>query len=76
MWLVQVSKDEYINAHYLDAVSKLELAGGGTKISVAVSQNWFDVHPDFTALFLNHLQAFNGNHCANIVEGLADKDNA
>ncbi len=82
MWLIQIDKDQYINALNVDAVSKrsnasigsLEaLASGGTKISVAVSQNWFDVHPDYTEKFLNHLQACNGNHCANIFEGLTDK---
>ncbi len=69
MWLIQIDKENYINALNIDAVIK------GDQISVAVSQNWFDVHPDYTEKFLNHLQACNGNHCANIVEGLRDKGN-
>ncbi len=67
MWLIQIDKDRYINAINIDAVIN------GAQISVAVSQNWFDVHPDYTEKFLNHLQACNGNHCANIYEGLTDR---
>ncbi len=67
MWLIQIDKDRYINAINIDAVIK------GAQISVAVSQNWFDVHPDYTEKFLNHLQACNGNHGTNIYEGLTDR---
>jgi len=63
------------DAFNVDAVNKQGLAKGGSKISVAVSQNWFDVHSDYRDSFLNNLQAYNGNHCANIVEGLTDKVN-
>ena len=73
MWLIQIDKDYYINGLNVDAVNKQELANGGTKISVAVSKNWFDVHPDYTEKFLNHLQACNGNHCADVSEGLTDR---
>jgi hypothetical protein len=75
MWLIQISKNKYINALNIDAVSSQELAKGGAKVDVAVSQNWFDVHPDYKDSFLNHLQAYNSNSGANIVEGLTDKVN-
>ena len=73
MWLIQIRKDQYINALNIDAVSSASLASGGTKITVAVSQEWFDVHPDYRDSFLNHLQAYNSNSGANIVEGLTDR---
>ena len=75
MWLIQIDKCQYINALNIDAVNSQELAKGGIKIAVSVSQNWFDVHPEYKDSFLNHLQAYNSNSGANIVEGLTDKVN-
>ena len=73
MWLIQIDKDQYINALMVDAVSRGKLAQWRARITVSVSQNWFDVHPDYEDSFFNHLQAYNKNSGANIVEALTDR---
>ena len=57
MCLILIDKNQYINGLNVDAVNKQAFANEGTKISVAVSQNWFDVHPDYSRQIL---QSFAG----------------
>jgi len=76
MWLIQIDKNKYINALNVDAVTRgFDGETGRKTIRVAVSQNWFDVDPDYSEIVLNHLQAYNGNSCSNVHTGLTDKVN-
>lgn len=62
MFLIQYDKGRYINGELIESVT-FDTSGGDGVFVTTQSKEYVYVGSDYVEVFLNNLQALNGNHC-------------